>query len=398
MSGWLPAWRAQFLDIENGLLLNRPAGMNVDRIMSHRTLMLMALAVACGGQPLSSLPAKTADSAGFIPAPHDPLPALERGQGRVLQAPRLVTVTFAGYELQAEAEAFGSFLAGSQWLRTIGAEYGVGAGSSTAIRLSDKPPPTLDANSLNALLAARIADGTLPPPDGNTLYVVYTSTLTWFLQQGGLICPGGSGHVQGVGATAQGTPFPWIVGADCFGDLDDLVLDVSLAVADAVTDPFLDSYRLPVPAPASAPQQLGAGAACLGTAPAAEGSYKLARSYSSQAASAGKNPCLPVVAGEVFYSVSASPALVQEAAAGSTVTVDLTGWSDAAIDSWVLIPSAAATDFDPQMALDRVTMTNGGHATATFTVPATAQPGQVGLMALFSAPFESQVVLGVVVR
>ena len=98
------------------------------------------------------------------------------------------------------------------------------------------------------------------------------------------------------------------------------------------------------------------------------------------------------------YAVAGPIAVGPGAFSGSTVTVDLTGWSDAAIDSWVLIPSAAATDFDPQMALDRVTMTNGGHATATFTVPATAQPGQVGLMALFSAPFESQVVLGVVVR
>jgi hypothetical protein len=322
---------------------------------------------------------------------------MQPGSGTVLQSPKLVTVTFAGYEFQKEMEDFGAFLAGSQWLKTIGAEYGVGAGTSVNARLPDQPPPTLDKASLASLLSARIDDGTLPAPDVNTLYVVYTSSVTWFQEADGSICSGFHGNHQASGTSSQGTHFGFLVVPDCFGELDVLTVDASQNVADAVVDPLLDSYRMAQPSPASSPSFQGAGDACQTVATVSEGGHPLGRSWSNANATRGANPCIPAIDGEVYYGLTASAGLVQMAAPGTTVTIDLTGWSDGAVNPWVLVAVPAASDFDPAMLLSASTVTNGGHVTATFNVPQ-ASPGQVGLMELFSFPLGSSVILGVVVQ
>ena len=333
----------------------------------------------------------------FSPAPHDPLPTLRRGQDRVLRAPRLVTVTWSGHEFQSDVEAFDDFLPGSRWLLAVAGQYGVGAASNQNVRLEGPPPAALDQDSTGAALAALIGEGAVPPPEDGTLYVLYFSAATWFFDDGGtMACEANLRFARGVAAFGPGVP--WVAVFDCFGELDDVTVNASQALADALVDPFLDSNSLALPSPAAAPVVEAPADLCQGRTAVSEGKHKLARSWSDEAARAGENPCEPVPAGEVYYGLSGSPALVQPAAPGSTVTLDLTGWSEREVDSWVLVPLPAPTDFDPQMTIDAPRIGNGGRVTATFTVPAGATPGQVGLAGIATEPYQGTFTVGVVVQ
>jgi hypothetical protein len=115
--------------------------------------------------------------AHFESALAGPLPQVPYQGGHTIQSVQLITVTFAGYSLRSEVEAFGDWLVQSNWLETVGAEYGAGAGTHVAkIALADPAPARITDAELQALLAQRIADQSLPAPPSDVsdhLYAVY---------------------------------------------------------------------------------------------------------------------------------------------------------------------------------------------------------------------------------
>jgi hypothetical protein len=57
--------------------------------------------------------------------------------------------------------------------------------------------------------------------------------------------------------------------------------------------------------------------------------------WSTSAAAAGQNPCVPVPAGETYYNASPDRA-IYVADVGTTFTVDISGFTDVPRDSWEL--------------------------------------------------------------
>ena len=101
-----------------------------------------------------------------------------------------------------------------------------------------------------------------------------------------------------------------------------------------------------------------------------EGGFKLERAWSNAAALAGREPCVPVPAGEVYSGASADPATIQLASPGETVTFTLTG-------------PGARSELALAVALDADTIQNGRTATLQVTVPVDARSGSSGYVNLY---------------
>jgi hypothetical protein len=337
-------------------------------------ILLALLATACG----SSHPAQ----------PHEPFPQIPDNGGPILANPEIVTVTFPGYAFESDVQAFGAWVPGSAWLPAVGAEYGIGAATASAVVLtSDAAPASASDATTRALLDARVADGTLPTPGANTLFVLYyppSTTVTGF--DGGPICNGvlGGYHWEG---SIGGRNTPYAVVPVCSTGAQAVFYAEAAAgheIVEAVTDPF------PLSAPAwaitdeSSPWAMLAGEVadlCEVIKFDHEGAFYASRSWSNAAAAAGTNPCAPDPGG-VFYDTSATPSTVQHVAPGASVTFTLRGWSFGPISPWTLQPSPVG-DFTPQIALDSSTMAGGGETAMTVTVPAGTPPGRA-LILLFS--------------
>lgn len=117
----------------------------------------MAL-VACGSPMTVSDAASDAVDANTTPdvpadvpfsvGSHEPLPVVPDQGGTRLAHPQIVFVTFADDTRSAAIESFGRFIAGSSWLHTVGAEYGVDTGTFVAavIRTENAPDHVADSD------------------------------------------------------------------------------------------------------------------------------------------------------------------------------------------------------------------------------------------------------------
>jgi hypothetical protein len=348
--------------------------------------------------------------APFHTAPHTPLPTLDAHDGVVLDQPELVTITFPGYSHRAEVEAFGDFVGGSQWLKTVGTEYGVGpASQARKVVWPTAAPANLTDQELRMLLAQGITDGTLPAPPatGNrVVYLVYwpsTAVLDATSAGAGVVCLRGSFHSAGglftagyheSAPTPAGGRVPYAVIGDCDDSIDEITSTASREIIGCGTNPYevdLSGYLLD-PKPGD-PWLMNvdngeAGYMCEREPLLHEGGYALHRSWSNAAATAGTQPCIPADAGEIYESVSASPASIVPATAGSTVSWTLTGWSTAETSDWTLRTARPdGSDFaiaELAPVLSRTTINNGKTVTLTMTVPATARAAEYGGLDLLS--------------
>ncbi len=343
----------------------------------------------------------TEDAASpFKSAPHAPPALLSLHTTKVLAAPQVVTVSFAGFAKQDAVESFGDFVVASQWLTTAGSEYGVGQGSHVAkARLTAAAPAKVTDTQIVSLLQARIADGTLPAPGATNAELVF---LVYFPQ--GTTIDDGTGTIMclddysGYHASAKssGTSFGYAVLPDCDGKIDSLTSTASHELIEAATDP-IDAWSLDVPKtdPWWGLQGAEVGDLCEWTAVVREGPWALQRSWSNAAAAAGQNPCVPAQPGAstVMTGVTAAPSQVVALKPGAKATFTLTGWSTARVADFPLHTVITdGADFDPQATLSAATINNGGTVTVTLTVPATnnagkpVKRGQMGSTLIYSGP------------
>jgi len=327
---------------------------------------------------------------GFHTAAHGAFPQATDAGGPVLVNPALVTVTFPGYALEQQVQTYDTFLAGSDWLATIGKDYGVGAGTATQVVLASAAPSSLTDDDVEQLLQARIGDQTLPSPTADTLYVVYIPVGTDETDFAGYDdCGAAQGHIVGGyhwESTAQGAPFAYAVVSSCQGQsLSDLELAASHEIAEGATDPFPASNPAWGIADPKNPWHYDnselADLCVLQTT--TEQGNTLSRIWSNSAAAASRDPCQPVPAGALpYFNASLTPTTLQTAPAGSAITYQLTGWSLGPVPDWGLsvVLSPYATFF-PTTALDRGTLNNGETATLTIIIPPGASSGsQAGLL------------------
>jgi hypothetical protein len=327
-----------------------------------RLVLVMAAAIACG----KSAPV--------------PVPLLVSKDGQVMKHPHLVTITWANYEFRDQVEAFGEFVVGSDWLKTVVGEYGVGAGTHTVVRLPDRSPDTLFDGDLSLQLLRMTQAGQLPAPDGQTLYMVYIPATTAFSNGFGTkaCITEGAYHSPGFSANSYNA-----VIYDCSGTVDDVTALASHELIESAVDPTLTSFVVQYP---HLPLFLENADLCENFATVDAGGFQVTRGWSNAAARDGANPCVPA-GQETYYTVSVSPSGVAAVTPGQTLTYDLTGWSDGNVDPWVLTPLPGRLS-DPGLgvSVDKTRIGNGEHATLKLTIPADARPGQAFYVNLYSGP------------
>ena len=315
---------------------------------------------------------------------HEPLPLLTtHGSSLVLQKPRLVSITYADYEYRQQVDAFGDFIVGSNWLETVVGEYGVQKGSHVAAHIDGPAPAVTSDFDEEKALQAWIESGQVPAPDAQTLYMIYVSSRTTASDHEGDRSCTSEGGYHSVAQLAAQTAFIYAVVYDCSG-LDDVTAAASHELIEAAIDPDLDSYYLTYDPKLPVSQE---NADLCENLPAIdEGGFKVVRAWSNAAARAGHEPCVPAPPGDIYYNISVSPPDVQDVKPGETVTFELTGWSDAKVDPWVIIPLPGhLSALDLSVSLDTNRIGNGGHATLKVTVPPDAKPG-AGYVDIYSGP------------
>jgi hypothetical protein len=387
--------------------------MNRDMIPTYRGLWLLCLVgTACGGPvsaviegapdgggadggPVEALPDAgpdagpdaTADAgpdAGpFEVASHPAFPQVTNKGGPILAAPDIVTITFAGYAYQSDVQAFGDWVATSDWLATVGADYGVGKGVHLKkVVLTELAPSAVTSDEIETLLGSKITDGTLPDPatDRNLLYVIYyppTTSIT-LLQNGqaaGVSCQDFGGfHYEG---RPTGVRFPYAVLPACDNSssglttLQSIEVGASHEIIEAATDPY------PATAPgfqftdySSAWVILGGevGDLCF-TDDIAEGNFLAQRVWSNSAAAKGTSPCIPFAADVPYFNSAVSPDGFQAVAAGSSAVFQISGFSTAPTAPWMLSAFPFRGNFRPDITLSQSELSNGQTATLTVAVP-----------------------------
>jgi hypothetical protein len=331
--------------------------------------------------------------AGFVEAHHGAFPQVPNNGGPTLASPQLVTITFAGYSEASTISSFGDWIVTSDWLTTVGKDYGVGHGTHVQSVVLPGPAPAMASDlDTQALLEQNLMSGVLPSApldagagDGGTggyLYmIVYPSTTTTGSFLGGAdSCTylGGGSFIGGYHWETQSGPYhvPYAVIPTCTSSgmvegAADLETSASHEFIEASTDPFPNTNTAWAIIDPNNPWISTDGEVadmCEGKI-TSEAGFSPQRIWSNTAAMGTGDPCVPALASEILYDVSATPTTTQSVAAGMSVTYTLTGFSSGPIMPWTLQASAGGS-FTPTFNLSSMTMNNGQTATLTVTVPA----------------------------
>jgi len=367
---------------------------------------------------------------------HSPFPTVPNvSGGPTLDKVQLITITFDGYAYRDTVEGFGDWLVGSDWLNTVGEDYGVGQGEHYAkVHLSDPAPGSITDSQVQFALAAYIDTGVLPMPAGvaadtdggspeadggspdtdggsatadpltEPLYAIYfpsSSTITFDGNQGTSCQDFGGYHsffnYHGVNVSYAVLP-TCEIGSYTVPSLE---VAASHETIEAATDPFpqssfndpnttsysLEDYNSPW---SFIPGEVGD--LCVGTQYQDVSGYWVQRSWSNSAALAGTgSPCVPAPS-YVYFNVSTDYTNVIPASPGETVTNNVTAWTDREYTQpWHVKVQLYQSSFYPQYTFSTadghslteqsgfnayVQMRDRDTATLSVTVPANASRGR----------------------
>src|SRR5262249_10649438 len=148
------------------------------------------------------------------------LPQVANGGGKVLEAPKVVLLSFQGDPHAAELEPLANAIAASSYWAQTTKEYGVGPLVVRApVHLSRQAPAALPDDDVHAVIATALADASsgLGQPDPSTIYALlipYGTAETG--PAGATACgPGGFGGYHRSFALADGTVIPYAVVVEC---------------------------------------------------------------------------------------------------------------------------------------------------------------------------------------
>jgi hypothetical protein len=379
------------------------------------------VAAACSSSPSSTATsdASTGDAGSddaaappFQTAPHPSYArALVPNQGGpVLPHVRLVTVSFAGFEHEADVQAFGSWLPTSDWFTTAGAEYGVGPGVDAGhVVLAESAPATVSLPDVGAFIAARVRNGTLPSStsiESDYLYVLYypsTTAVHIAASDAGCAAAGGfhASYAQ-AGLYFVFAAIPdncWSIAPGLGLDsLEFLEMDASHEIIEGASDPYtVATDGTSVVAGPSAWRMndqtnpwwaFGGeiGDACTSHCVKDSG-FTVQRIWSNRAAAQGGEPCLPVV--QPDFGVSPMSDAPVSVAAGSSASVPLVGWSSTDISPWKVKATSGpfvTGNFEPTVSAQPSLFGNATAGTLTLTVPPGTPSGSRGIVFIESVP------------
>ena len=350
------------------------------------SLFFPALVLAIGGAACgSSQPAPGANGGpgpmgSGVPgeAVHAAFPSMIYQGGTLVTAPKVVTVTFPGDAMAADLATFGQTVTSSTWWDTIRAGYCGANGTScvsdgpqgVAAPQSSPPNATTYSDSMSGgpatlqdYFQSLFTAGSLPAPDGNSIYVFYFPASVTINFAGGASCKDFDGYHNAMTVGAQ-QAFYAIV-PECPPDqppqaptittLQQATLTASHEIAEATTDGSATNigYYLDMSQPSSwGWNDIEGGEIAdvcvdffgLGNDHASDGTYTVQRIWSISRASAYLNPCIPIPSGEVYFNATPSQPLV-ELNVGESATITVTAFSDATAPEWTL----TAADFTDPM-------------------------------------------------
>jgi hypothetical protein len=305
------------------------------------------------------------------------LPIIPDHGGPKLTNPELVVITFADDPNRAVFESMASWLVSSDWLTTVGSEYGIGAGSILAnIERTDNAPDTITDSEIQNLLLGEVGGGGI---SANTLYVIFFPSHTSITTMNGTSCRSYLGyHSEVVGAVHV----PYAVIPTCTNlqsppsPLQYAELTMSHEIIEAATNPLNTSnpgFYLP-PSSNSAWAALGGELADLcSITPGGilDGGYMVERVWSNRIAKAlSGDPCVPSIDSNPYYGVGIAPDTWRAVSPGETVTFTLTGFSFGAVSDWrTFILQAPPGGVSPGQ------MNNGTTSTLSIDIPPTAYSG-----------------------
>jgi len=333
------------------------------------------------------------------------LPQVENNGGGILTAPDVVTITYdaslyanvapgQAATLIADLQAFDDGIMSTTWWTTVTADYcgmtGCVGQAGTHVSIPTEPPGDGTSTcgtqpcytdsaiggtaSLKTYLSGLFADGTLPAPTAQTLYVLFMPMSVTINVDGEVSCMSIGGYHDSLTVGALDVPYAIVPICDpeatASSNIPRLTIEQTATLAasheivEATTDPH--GGEAPPGGSSSSNQYLGwyltdvanqawtffqggeVADLCVdvfGLAQDrwAEGNYIYQRVWSNSNAAANRDPCVPIPAGEVYFN--AGPTAVQseeiQLAVGATGGYAVAAFSDGPLSGW------AVGGFDP---------------------------------------------------
>ncbi|GAC1351237.1 MAG: hypothetical protein NVSMB1_02340 [Polyangiales bacterium] len=340
----------------------------------------------------------------FAPAFHPSFPQIVKHAGPVMANPKFVPVVSNDDPMRADLENLMSKIPGSSYWRAITAEYGVLSTTTVpAVRLTVTPPAKMKVDivptggwhlEMPAIATWLREQPAVPPPDDNTVYVVFFTERTAIDIASLKMCDVAGGvHADAKFGNRQ---VPIVVVPRCVGKstLEFVTVGAVHEMAEAATDPFSTNPAYTDFDDGHAGWNFFTGPEigdfCAATTRAFKSDelgYTVQRSWSNASSLAGHHPCVPVPPGEPY--LNAAPAAIDDIVTvkhldstikakgvrvpvGQTKTIEVDLFSDAAMGApWSIIAtvgnSAATTVSDPstssgppvEVTLDREQGNNG---------------------------------------
>ena len=248
------------------------------------------------------------------PAPNPRPPQLKNHGGPVLGHPTIVPITYDGDAIRNEIEDFVASVGCTDYWRETAKDYGIGVAiSGPVVHLSEAAPSTISDGQIKVWLRKKIESKAFPTPPGDVLYAIYYPATTTINLQGEQSCQTFGGYHYEVQMT-DGSSVPYAVlprcdGFDGLNELESVTGTSSHEFLEASSDPFPESdptYSDPEPDGIAWALVAGGENADMCTFnrdaffTPSNYPFTVERSWSNSAAFAGKDPCVPAVAGPYF--------------------------------------------------------------------------------------------------
>lgn len=352
------------------------------------TLVSCALLASCGGggggssQPL--------------------LPEITDHGGPVMAHVQLVPIFYSDDPDIATLTSFSQWVVGSQWLKDVGADYGVSTGSVLQIvQRSDTAPAMIDDADIITLLYAGLADGSLPKPAGglaDVLYMIHFPATTTVTAGNSASCLDFGGYHAS--ARRSGVELSYAVIAACPGfvpglsDVENREDVASHELIEAATDPIPDNHPgFQLGDPTSSWFAFGSEVADLcergdGQEIWRESGFAAQRVWSTAAATAEHDPCIPGGSADYFNLVAQPPGVLR-IAPGAHAPVTLRAWASGAASgtSWQLEADGTMTDASTvTLKLGATTIKDGGTVSLDVALAQSAQVGDLPQFFAVSSP------------
>lgn len=324
------------------------------------------------------------------------LPDVTDGGGPVMAHVQLVPIFYANDADTAMLTSFSQWIVGSQWLKTVGADYGVGTGSvPKVVQRPDAAPATIDDSGIVSLLYAGVADGSLPRPAADVLYMIYFPATTTITAGPDKSCEAFGGYHNS--ARRGGVELSYAVIAACTGfvdglnDLEDREVVASHELIEAATDPLPDNHpSFQLDDPTSSWFGFGTEVGDLCQRPdtteiVRESGFVAQRTWSTSAAAAEHDPCVPGATADYFNLVVQSPGVLR-IAPGGHAPVTLRAWATGAArgTTWQLDAEGAKMNAQT-LTLSASMIKDGATVSLDVALPQTAQLGDQAQFVVFSA-------------